>query len=51
MITTFTYDGEEWSWNGFWGFYFQPVSPTRKKERVCRRGSLYNRLRSASGYP
>jgi hypothetical protein len=52
MIVAFTYNGQEWYWNGFWGFYFQPVGTTRKRERIVKEGgALYTQLRSASNYP
>ena len=50
MIHTFKHNGREWHWNGFWGFFFQPVGPSRKKERVVRSGELYDRLRASSNY-
>jgi hypothetical protein len=53
MITEFSYRGQVWFWNGFAGFFFQPVSATRKKERFVREGqhALYDTLREAAGYP
>jgi hypothetical protein len=53
MITEFSYRGQVWFWNGFAGFFFQPVSETRKKERFVREGrhALYDTLREAAGHP
>lgn len=51
MITEFTYRGQVWFWNGFAGFFFQPVSATRKKERIVRGGVIYDVLRAAANYP
>ena len=53
MITEFTHRGQVWFWNGFTGFFFQPVSATRKKERIVSEGrhALYDTLRAASNYP
>jgi hypothetical protein len=49
---TFTYKNQEWHWNGFFGFFFQPVGPGRSKERIVREGGpLYDRLREAANYP
>ena len=49
---TFTHKGQEWHWNGFFGFFFQPVGPARKRERIVKEGhSLYGELRQASNYP
>ena len=52
-IVEFQYRGKTWFWNGFFGFFFQPVSATRKKERFVKEGqhALYDTLREAAGYP
>ncbi len=52
MITSFQYRRATWFWNGFSGFYFQPISPTRNRERIIKESHpLYPTLRSVSGYP
>ncbi len=39
-------------WNGFWGFFFAPAGPTRKRERIVKEGhALYDTLREKAGYP
>jgi hypothetical protein len=49
---TFTYKGQEWHWNGFQGFFFQPVGPRRTRERIVTEShNLYQALRAAAGYP
>lgn len=51
-MITFRYRGQEWFWNGFQSFFFQPVSwPSRKKERIVKSGALYDALRAAANYP
>lgn len=51
-MTIFTYKGQEWYWNGFQGFFFQPVGPGRRRERIIREHhKLYAALRAAAGYP
>lgn len=51
MITV-KYKGNTYYWNAFFGFFFLPVGPTRKKERVHREGTkTYAKLRALAGYP
>jgi hypothetical protein len=39
-------------WNGFAGFFFVPVGPGRKRERIIKEGTvLYATLRELAGYP
>lgn len=50
-IASFAHDGWTWYWNGFWGFFFQPAGPERKRERIVEEGHrLYPLLREAAGY-
>jgi len=48
----FTHANEPWFWNGFFGFFFQPVGPGRHRERIVHEGhELYLPLRQSAGYP
>jgi hypothetical protein len=45
-MKTVTYYGRTYFWNGFWGFFFLPVGPNRKKERIVKEGEpLYDKLK------
>jgi hypothetical protein len=47
-----TYKGNTYLWNGFSGFFFLPVGPKRKRERLVKEGTrLYETLRRLAGYP
>jgi hypothetical protein len=46
-----TYKRTTYYWNPFYGFFVQPVSATRKSERIIRSGKLYNALYDAAGQP
>lgn len=46
----FTFKGREWFHNRFFGFFFQPVGPARKRERIVKEGHpLFLALRKAAG--
>jgi len=46
------YRGRTYFWNGFWGFFFLPVGPGRKTERIIKEGChLHDTLRDLAGYP
>ena len=48
----FQHNKQTWYWNGFGGFFFQPVGPGRKRERLATEGSrLYAKLKVAAHYP
>ena len=51
QIQVFRIDGKDWHWNPFWGFFFLPVGPHRKRERIVKDGPLYDHLRHQSRYP
>jgi len=51
-MKTVTYKGNEYIWNGFWGFFFLPAGPKRKKEKMIKEGTqLYDVLRKLARYP
>jgi hypothetical protein len=43
-MKTFIIDGKTWHWNSFAGFFFIPVGPGRKRERVVKSGDYFNYL-------
>lgn len=46
----FIHAGQEWFYNGLFGFFFQPVSSQRTKERIVKEGQrLYPVLKIALG--
>ncbi len=51
-MKTVTYLSTVYFWNGFGGFFFVPVGPGRKRERIIGEGNyLYTILRELAGYP
>ena len=46
-MRTVTYKRTTFFWNGFAGFFFVPVGPGRKRERIIKEGTaLYSTLRN-----
>ena len=52
LIRRFVYRRQEWFWNGFFGFFFQPIGLQRNRERFVYEGNpLYAKLNEAAGQP
>jgi hypothetical protein len=51
-MLTVTHGRTTYFWNGFAGFFFVPVGPGRKRERIIKEGTaLYATLRELAQYP